>query len=135
MRRLVAAHRVAHVSTTNADGSRHTTPRASLQPWDGDRLVFVESHRGRALDNLERSSRVDVEVVDPLRGKGYRFSGRARVLRSGLLFDIVCAHQVDPELRRFVEAVVLVDVGIASPLIVPAAEPAETRVHRARVGA
>jgi uncharacterized protein len=120
MRRLVAEHGVAHVITRDADGTRHSTPRVSLLPWDGDRLAFLEIHRGRTLANLERSPSVGVEVVDPLRGRGYRFTGEARVLTDGLLFEIVCLHQVEPELRRFVKAVVFVDVRAAAPLIAPA---------------
>jgi hypothetical protein len=133
MRRLVADHGVAHVVTRDEGGTRQSSPRASLMPWDGDRLAFVESGSSRTLANLRRAPGLDIEVVDPLRGRGYRFSGRARVLTEGMLFDIVCAHQVEPELRRLVEAVVIVEVDSVSPLIVPAARPdAELIVHQAR---
>ena len=131
MRRLVTDHAVAHVVTRGDDGTRHSSPHASLMPWDGDRLAFVEIQRGRTLANLGRSRAVDVEVVDPLRGKGYRFTGEARVLTEGLLYDIVCAHQVEPELRTFVEAVVIVDVRSVAPLISPIGRLSEeTILHR-----
>jgi len=119
MRRLVADHGVSRVVTQDLDGTRHSTPRASLMPWDGDRLAFVEVSDGRTLANLRRSPRVEVDVVDPLRGRGYRFTGDARVLTDGLLFEIVCKNQVDAELRPFVEAVVIVDVRFATSLVAP----------------
>lgn len=135
MRRLVGDHGVAHVVTRAEDGTQQSSPRASLMPWDGDRLAFVESRSSRTLANLRRAPELDVEVVDPLRGKGYRFSGRARVVSEGMLFDIVCAHQVEPELRRLVEAVVIVDVESVSPLIVPAVYGTpELVVHRVSAG-
>jgi hypothetical protein len=99
-------------------------------PWDGDRLAFVEVSDGRTLANLRRSPRIEVDVVDPLRGRGHRFTGEARVLTEGLLFEIVCKHQVEDELRPFVEAVVIVDVGFVTPLVAPVPQAdADTALH------
>jgi hypothetical protein len=126
-RRLVERG-VAHVVTRDLDGTRHSTPRASLVPWDGDRLAFVEIHDGRTLANLRRSPTVEVDVVDPLRGRGHRFSGQARVVTDGLLFEIVCKHEVEPAFQRFVEAVVLVDVRSVSPLVAPVRQQADDTV-------
>jgi hypothetical protein len=130
MRRLVADHGVSRVVTQDLDGTRHSTPRASLMPWDGDRLAFVEVSDGRTLANLRRSPRIEVDVVDPLRGRGHRFTGEARVLTEGLLFEIVCKHQVEDELRPFVEAVVIVDVHFVTPLVAPVPQAdADTALH------
>jgi hypothetical protein len=71
---------------------------------------------------------VEVDVVDPLRGRGHRFSGQARVVTDGLLFEIVCKHEVEPAFQRFVEAVVLVDVRSVSPLVAPVRQPADDTV-------
>jgi hypothetical protein len=130
MRRLVADHGVSRVVTHDLDGTRHSTPRASLMPWDGDRLAFVEVSDGRTLANLRRSPRIEVDVVDPVRGRGHRFTGEARVVTDGLLFEIVCKHQVVTELRPFVEAVVIVDVHFVTPLVAPVPQAdVDTALH------
>ena len=65
---------------------------------------------------------VEVNVVDPIRRKGYRFKGPAEVHRDGPVFDDVVQwyEQERGTDRARINSVVLVRVEHAAPLVSPA---------------
>ena len=65
---------------------------------------------------------VEVNVVDPIRRKGYRFKGPAEVHRDGPVFDDVVQwyEQERGTDRARIKSVVLVQVERAAPLVSPA---------------
>ena len=73
-----------------------------------------------------RSARVEVNVVDPILRKGYRFKGRGEVLAEGHHHEeILARYRSDrgSDTSR-VKAVVLIAVETAAPLISPAYDAA-----------
>jgi uncharacterized protein len=65
---------------------------------------------------------VEVNVVDPIRRKGYRFKGPAEVHRDGPVFEDV-VHWYEQERgtdRTRIKSVVLITVERAAPLVSPA---------------
>jgi predicted pyridoxine 5'-phosphate oxidase superfamily flavin-nucleotide-binding protein len=128
MRRVVRGQRLAFVATTCPDGSPNVSPKGTIDVFDDDHLVFLDIRSPRTIANLARDPRVEVNVVDPLVRKGYRFRGTGRVLAEGPEFEAVLAHYQRQwgRDRRRVEHVVLVRVERASPLVSPAYDEGAT---------
>jgi predicted pyridoxine 5'-phosphate oxidase superfamily flavin-nucleotide-binding protein len=79
MRRLIAAQRLCYVATVDADGSPNLSAKGTLVVWDANTLAFADIRSPRTVANLRVNPRVEVNVVDPLARKGYRFKGAAEV--------------------------------------------------------
>ncbi|MCI4373541.1 MAG: pyridoxamine 5'-phosphate oxidase family protein [Thermoplasmata archaeon] len=120
MKRIVRQQRLGFVASVSADGHPNVSPKGSLTVWDGDRLVFADIESPRTIRNLASNPNTEVNVVDPAVRKGYRFSGVAKILRTGELYWKILEHYKEEgaDIRR-VRAIVVIDVTAASPVVSP----------------
>ena len=122
MQRVVTEQSLGFVATVCPDGTANVSPKGTLAVWDDEHLVFLHLHSPGTVTNLDSNPSVEVNVVDPLVRKGYRFKGEADVLTSGAVHDAVLdrfqrERGTDPDR---VQAVVLVRVDRAAALVSPA---------------
>ena len=88
MKRVVNEQRLAYVASVCPDGTPNLSPKGTTAVWDDDHLVFAHLHSPQTVANIEAGNMVvEVNVVDPILRKGYRFKGVATVHRSGPTFD------------------------------------------------
>ena len=111
MKRVVREQRLGYVATVCADGTPNLSPKGTTAVWDDEHLVF-----------LDLNPVVEVNVVDPIRRKGYRFKGPAAVHRDGPVFeDVVQRYERERGTdRALISSVVLITVERAAPLVSPA---------------
>ena len=76
MQRLVDAE-LGFVATVCPDGTPNVSPKGTIAVWDDDHLVFADLRSPGTVENLRSNPAVEVNVVDPLSRKGYRFKGTA----------------------------------------------------------
>jgi predicted pyridoxine 5'-phosphate oxidase superfamily flavin-nucleotide-binding protein len=86
MRRLVEAE-LGFVATVCPDGTPNLSPKGTIAVWDDDHLVFADLRSPGTVDNLRANPSVEVNVVDQLVRKGYRFKGTGVVHTEGELFE------------------------------------------------
>ena len=87
MKLLVERQRLGFVATVCPDGTPNLSPKGTTVVWDDDHLVFADIHSPGTVANLRSNPAVEINVVDVMVRKGYRFKGTARVLGDGVLFD------------------------------------------------
>ena len=126
MKRVVAEQQLGFVATVNENGTPNLSPKGTLSVWDDEHLMFVDIRSPRTSANLERNAAVEVNVVDPLIRKGYRFAGVAEVYRSGPVFERVTDERRQRGNALHVHAVVLIRVDEASPIVSPAYDLGES---------
>ena len=126
MQRVVRQQRLGFVATVCQDGTPNLSPKGTTTVWDEDNLMFVDVRSPQTVQNIEQNPSVEINVVDPLVRKGYRFKGRGTVYRSGEAFDRGC--QMYPELAASVpiHAVVVIRVERAQPVTSPAYDRGDT---------
>ncbi len=133
MKRLVEVQRLGYVATVCPDGTPNLSPKGTTAVWDDDHLVFAEIRSPGSVANIRQNPTVEVNVVDPIVRKGYRFKGDAEVLSSGSTFDDVVAFYRKRGVSSPIRHIVLVQVERAVPLVSPAydsgATEAEVRVR------
>ena len=123
MQRVVGAQRLGYVASVCPDGTPNLSPKGTLAVWDADHLVFAHLHSPGTVANIESGNVVvEINVVDPIRRKGYRFKGPATVHRDGPTYDdglrfYFDRSGLDP---RRIEAIVIIDVERAEPVTSPA---------------
>jgi predicted pyridoxine 5'-phosphate oxidase superfamily flavin-nucleotide-binding protein len=86
MKRVVEAE-LGFVATVCPDGTANLSPKGTIAVWDDDNLVFAHIHSPGTTDNLRRNPSIEVNVVDQLIRKGYRFKGTATVHDDGDVFE------------------------------------------------
>jgi predicted pyridoxine 5'-phosphate oxidase superfamily flavin-nucleotide-binding protein len=87
---------------------------------DDDHLVFVNIRSPQTISNLLQNSAVEINVVDPMVRKGYRFKGTATVLDSGDIYDRVTASFTARGVSNRMREVVVIKVARALPVTSPA---------------
>ena len=97
------AHYVT-IATTLADGYAQISPRGSTQVYDDTRLSIWERGVGRSAAEIHDGTKVTFFYSNfELRAQGMAFVrlyGRAKVHRSGPVYDQVWARLIDPEKRQ-----------------------------------
>jgi uncharacterized protein len=81
VQRFVREQRLGFVATVNPDGSPNVSPKGTVTIRDGDHLVFADIRSPGTVANLKRDPRVEINVVDMILRKGFRFRGRGRFSR------------------------------------------------------
>ena len=123
MKRVVREQRLGYVATVCPDGTPNLSPKGTTAVWDDEHLVFLDLFSPGTVANIEGGNRVvEVNVVDPIRRKGYRFKGPAKVLREGTRFEDVMRwyeRERGSDVSR-VNSVVLIRVDDAAALVSPA---------------
>ena len=122
MKRLVTEQRLGFVATVCPDGTPNLSPKGTTAIWDDDHIVFADIRSPATVSNLRRNPSTEINVVDPMVRKGYRFKGVASVLTEGVLFEqIVDFYRAKRNLDAgLIRSVVLVKIDEAMPLISPA---------------
>jgi uncharacterized protein len=120
MKRVVREQRLGYIATVCPDGTPNLSPKGTTAVWDDDHLMFADIRSPQSVQNIEHNPSVEVNVVDPLVRKGYRFKGRGSVHRSDEVFQRGSQMYRDAGLTHEIRAVILIRVDRALPLISPA---------------
>ena len=123
MRRLVERERLGFYATVSEDGTPNLSPKGTTYVLDDDHLFFADVRSPQTVANVRRGSWVEVNVVDPLVRKGYRFKGPAAIHEpgSGVFADAVQRmRDAGSTLTDRVKAIVVIEVREARPLVSPA---------------
>lgn len=135
MKRVLAEQRLAFAATVCPDGTPNLSPKGTTVVWDDEHLVFVDLASPQTIANLRKNPTIELNVVDQLVRKGYRFKGTATVLADGPVFDEAIGHYAaDPHFADYTgraRHVVLICVEQALPLLSPAYELGVTEAELA----
>ena len=86
MRQVVEAQ-LGFIATVCPDGTPNLSPKGTTAVWDDDHLVFADIRSPGTVANLRSNPSIEINVVDQLIRKGYRFKGTAVVHTDGELFE------------------------------------------------
>jgi uncharacterized protein len=123
MQRIVLEQRLAYHATVCPDGTANLSPKGTTTVYDDDHLFFAEIRSPQTIANVRANPSIEVNVVDPVARRGYRFKGTATVHEG----DDVHARGLELLRERDygayaerVRAIVLIRVERAEPLTSPA---------------
>ena len=122
MKSVVAHQRLGFVATVCEDGTPNLSPKGTLKVLDDERLMFADIRSPGTIANLRTNPSIEINVVDPLVRKGFRFKGRGEIVESGVEFDRLLAafSTAGPsDAPRRIRAIVVVRVEQVRPLISP----------------
>ncbi len=123
MKRIVREQRLGFYATVCEDGSPNLSPKGTTYVLDDDHLFFADVRSPGTVANIRRGSLVEINVVDPLVRKGYRFKGPAEIHERGTTLyaeSIERLREAGSTLVDRVKAIVVVEVREARAVISPA---------------
>jgi uncharacterized protein len=123
MKRVVLEQRLGFAATVCADGTPNLSPKGTTTVLDDEHLLFADIHSPGTVRNLERNSSIELNVVDPIVRKGYRFKGRAALHSDGETYEEglrVLAERGYDATRERIRTIVVVEVDHAASLVSPA---------------
>jgi predicted pyridoxine 5'-phosphate oxidase superfamily flavin-nucleotide-binding protein len=77
MRAVIRAAHLCFAATVTADGRPNVSPKGTLGVWDAHHLFFLDLASPNTRANLARQPFLELNVVEQLSRRGYRFSGPA----------------------------------------------------------
>src|ERR1700704_3501041 len=86
MRRVVEAE-LGFIATVCPDATPNLSPKGTTAVWDDDHLVFADLRSPGTVENLRTNASIEINVVDQLVRKGYRFKGTGWVHTADDLFE------------------------------------------------
>ncbi len=119
MKRIVREQRFGFIATVCPDGTPNLSPKGTTTAWDDDHLVFADITSSQTIANLRLNPITEINVVDPMIRKGYRFKGTAAILTEGPVFEQIVAYYTQRGIVTPIRSVVLVKVERAAPLLSP----------------
>lgn len=120
MKAVIHSQKLCYVATVTADGKPNLSPKGTLRVYGGDTLFFCDLGSPNTRKNLTTNPYMEINVVDILSRRGYRFFGQASVITSGDVFNMAIKILKDEgEFKYKVNAIVMLKVERAAPLISP----------------
>jgi hypothetical protein len=139
MRAVIDAVHLCFAATVTPDGRPNLSPKGTINVWDDSHLFFLDIASPGTRANLAHSPWLELNVVEQLSRRGYRFSGRAEVHSPGSAVYEEATRRVFGEAppTHPVAAVVLLAIERAAPMLSPAywriaGETALREIWRAR---
>jgi uncharacterized protein len=117
---VIAAQRLCFAATVTPDGRPNLSPKGTIRAWDAHHLLFCDIASPGTRANLERNPWIELNVVDTLSRRGYRFLGRGTVHRDDAVYRDAVARIGREEGAPYpIQTVVLIEVDRALPLLSP----------------
>lgn len=120
MKAVIAAQKLCFAATVTPDGKPNLSPKGTLRMWDGSHLFFCDIASPVALLNLMTNPWIEINVVDTLSRRGYRFFGQATIHVGGEIYEQATKRIQSEEVVAYhVQAVILIEMMVALPLMSP----------------
>ena len=116
---FVNKQRMGFVATVSPDNSPNLSPKGTTVVYTDEHLIFTGIRSEHTLSNLEKNPLVDINVVNPIKRKGYRFQGTATIISEGKEFESILNQYRDLGVKSKVKAIVLVKVNSAELITSP----------------
>jgi uncharacterized protein len=126
MQRVLNEQRLGFVASVCEDGTPNLSPKGTTTVWDDEHIVFADICSPGTIANIRHHPVVEINVVDPVARKGYRFKGPATIHQQGPIFEQGLAFYRQRGTMSPIRSIVLVQVERAIPLISPAYDQGKT---------
>jgi hypothetical protein len=120
MRAIIQSAHLCFAATVTVDGRPNLSPKGTIRVWDDHRLFFLDIASPGTRANVRGNPHIELNVVEHLSRRGYRFAGRATLHRDDDIFAEATRRVFAEEDATYpVEGVVLIEIDRAEALVSP----------------
>ena len=119
-RAVVESAHLVFAATVTPDGRPNLSPKGTIRVWDDHHLFFLDIASPITRANLEHNPKIELNVVEHLSRRGYRFFGTATLHRDDDVFREAMRRVFAEERATYpVNCVVLIAVERMEELVSP----------------
>ena len=119
LKNFLDRQKLGYVATVSENNIPNLSPKGTIIAWDDKTLAFADINSPNTIKNLENNPHLEINVVDPLLRRGYRFTGKGSVIRSGQKFEEILAHYREDGIKSPIKSIVLVEIVKISQIVSP----------------
>ena len=120
VKNFLNTQKLGYVATVSEDGTPNLSPKGTIIAWDENTLAFADIRSPNTIKNLEKNPNLEINVVNPLLRKGFRFKGKGTIISDGQTYDAILSHYRENGIKSRIGAIVLVETSeileVTSPL-------------------
>ena len=120
MKNFLKTQKLGFVATVSPDSTPNVSPKGTIIPWGDKHLVFADIRSPQTMTNLKQNPNIEINVVDPISRKGFRFKGTSIIIDAGAEFSELKEHYKQNGIKSEIHGVVKVTIQtireITSPL-------------------
>ena len=118
MKNLLSKQKLGFVATVSPDNTPNLSPKGTIIVWNND-LIFADIKSPNTIANLKKNPSIEINVVDPLIRRGYRFKGDGKIISEGDEFQKIITHYKNEGIKSEIKSIVLVKVGTVNEVTSP----------------
>ena len=118
MKNLLSKQKLGFVATVSPDNTPNLSPKGTIIVWNND-LIFADIKSPNTIVNLKKNPSIEINVVDPLIRRGYRFKGEGKIISEGDEFQKIITHYKNEGIKSEIKSIVLVKVGTVNEVTSP----------------
>jgi hypothetical protein len=120
MRAIIEGQHLCFAATVSSDGRPNLSPKGTIRVWDQNHIFFCDIDSPKTRSNLKVNPWIEVNVVDPLSRRGYRFLGKATLHHDDDVYRQATNRIFTEEGSPYsVHYVVLIEVERSLPILSP----------------
>ncbi|MFB5631242.1 MAG: pyridoxamine 5'-phosphate oxidase family protein [Nitrosopumilaceae archaeon] len=119
IRIFIDKQKLGYVATVSPDNTPNLSPKGTISVWDDEHLVFADIKSPKTITNLEKNPSIEINVVDPMTRRGYRFKGLGTILSYGEEYDKIISHYQKIGIKSKIGRVVLIKIIIVKDVTSP----------------
>ncbi len=119
IKHFLERQKLGFVATISPDNTPNVSPKGTILAWDDEHLIFADIKSPQTISNLENNPSVEINVVDPILRKGYRFKGKGMILKDNEEFSKILKFYEEKGIKSKINAVVIVKVDTLSEVTSP----------------
>ena len=110
IRNFVNYQKLGYVATVSADNTPNLSPKGTIIAIDDKHLAFADIRSPQTIENLKQNSSIEINIVDPIHRKGFRFKGRAKIISEGYQFKEILEQYKKNGIRSKINSIVIISV-------------------------
>ena len=118
MKNLLSKQKLGFVATVSPDNTPNLSPKGTIIVWNND-LIFADIKSPNTIANLKKNPSIEINVVDPLIRRGYRFKGEGKIISEGDEFQKIITHYKNEGIKSEIKSIVLVKVETVNEVTSP----------------
>ena len=119
IKHFLERQKLGFVATISPDNTPNVSPKGTILAWDDEHLIFADIKSPQTISNLENNPSVEINVVDHILRKGYRFKGKGMILKDNEEFSKILKFYEEKGIKSKINAVVMVKVDTLSEVTSP----------------
>ena len=119
VKEFIKKQKLGFVATISNDNTPNLSPKGTIIPWGDDCLAFADIRSPNTIKNLSSNPNVEINIIDPILRKGYRFKGVGKIIEEGDMYSEILTYFRKMGVKSQIKSIVIIKVASFSEVTSP----------------